>query len=377
MNKLVLAPDSFKGTMSAVTICKLMREVIISHYPNAEVISVPIADGGEGSVEAFVTAQNGRYVNCKVNDPHWNEISATYGLLPDETAIIEVAAAIGLPLVYETHDVGAATTFGVGQLIEDAISKGCKNIIIGLGGSSTNDGGTGTAAALGVKFFNKNGEAFIPVGQTLDQIVHIDVSQINPEVKTCKFVSMCDVDNPFFGIKGAAYVYGPQKGANEEMVKLLDSGLHHLADVIKSDLGLEVQNIPGAGAAGGMGGGLMAFLGSELQKGIEVVLDLVKFDEVLENTDFVFTGEGRLDSQSLDGKAVIGVSHRAKMKGIPVIAIVGDIGNNILNIYDEGITGIFSINRVAIPYQQSKKRAAEDLVLTVDNLMRLFKRLEL
>jgi glycerate kinase len=188
---------------------------------------------------------------------------------------------------------------------------------------------------------------------------------------------MCDVDNPFFGIKGAAYVYGPQKGANEEMVKLLDSGLHHLADVIKSDLGLEVQNIPGTGAAGGMGGGLMAFLGSELQKGIEVVLDLVKFDEVLENTDFVFTGEGRLDSQSLDGKAVIGVSHRAKMKGIPVIAIVGDIGNNILNIYDEGITGIFSINRVAIPYQQSKKRAAEDLVLTVDNLMRLFKRLEL
>jgi len=377
MKKLVLAPDSFKGTMSSATICELMKHAIIAHYPNAEVISLPIADGGEGSVEAFVSALDGSYVTCKVNNPHWEEITATYGLLPDATAIIEVAAAVGLPLVDESHDVGMATTFGVGQLIIDAINRGSKKIIIGLGGSSTNDGGTGAAAACGVKFFDVQGKSFIPVGSTLNQIAHIDVSQIKPELKACKFISMCDVDNPLFGINGAAYVYGPQKGADQETIEFLDAGLHHLSNVIKSDSGIDIQNIPGAGAAGGMGGGMIAFLNSELHQGIEVVLDLVRFNEALENADLVITGEGRLDSQSLDGKAVVGVSHRAKMKNIPVIAIVGDIGNNILNIYEEGISGIFSINRVAMPYQQSKKRAAEDLVLTVDNLMRLFKRLEL
>jgi glycerate kinase len=354
-----------------------MKKAILVHYPDAEVVSLPIADGGEGSVEAFVSALNGNYVNCQVNDPHGKEITASYGLLPDETAIIEVAAAVGLPLVDENHDVGAANTFGVGQLIKDAVAKGCKKIILGLGGSSTNDGGTGAAAACGVQFLDKQGNPFIPVGRTLDQIAHIDTSKIMPEIKACEFIAMCDVDNPLYGKNGAAYIYGPQKGADQEMITLLDNGLHHLSEVVMTDLGIDVQNIPGAGAAGGMGGGMKAFLGSELQQGIEVVLNLVKFSEALENTDLVITGEGKIDSQSLDGKAVIGVSHRAKKKNIPVIAIVGDIGDDILNVYNEGICGIFSINRVAIPYQQSKKRAAEDLVLTVDNLMRLFRRLEL
>lgn len=371
MKKVLLIPDSFKGTMSSSEICTIMEKSIHAYHPSAEVVSIPVADGGEGSVESFLTAVGGEKVQLSVKGPYFEDVQGFYGCLTDNTAVVEMAAAAGLPLVGDNRHAEKTTTYGVGQLIEHAAKAGCKKIIVGLGGSATNDGGAGAAAALGVRFMNAKGQPFIPAGETLCDIASIDVSGLSPALTGVELITMCDIDNPLCGPQGAAAVFGPQKGADEAMVKTLDDNLAHMAAVVKRDLGKDIINLAGAGAAGGMGGGMVAFFGSRLQMGIETVLDTVHFNSLLEGADLVFTGEGKIDFQSLRGKVVIGVARRAKEKGVPVIAVVGDIGDNIEEVYNQGVNAVFSINRVAVPFDEAKKRSKSDLMLTMDNLMRL------
>lgn len=376
MKKFLLIPDSFKGTMSSREICDIMSGIIKTHYPEAETISIPVADGGEGSVDAFLTAIGGERVSLTVKGPYMEEISSFYGIIEGgKTAVIEMAAAAGLPLVGQRLHAEQTTTYGVGQLIADAIGRGVKKIIVGLGGSATNDFGAGAAAALGVRFLNSRGESFVPVGQTLSQVAEIKMDQLLPGVREAEIITMCDIDNPLYGPTGAAYVFGPQKGADPDMVVYLDKQLQAISQVVRRDLSIDVSALPGAGAAGGMGGGMAAFLGSRLQMGIETVLDTVRFDSLLEDADMVLTGEGKIDDQSLRGKVVIGIAKRTKPKNIPLVAIVGDIGDHVESAYDLGVSAILSINRVAVNFQEAKKRSKDDLALTVDNLMRFLKAL--
>ena len=356
--------------MSSSHIIDIMRDVVLHHDPGCTVVSIPVADGGEGTVDAFLTAVGGERIPLRVQGPWGDDVESFYGILPDGTAVIEMAAAAGLPLAGDRLDPSRTTTYGVGELIVHVARNGSRRIVVGLGGSATNDGGCGAAAACGVRFLDCDGRSFIPVGGTLERIAHIDMSGLDPCVRDSEIIAMCDIDNPFHGPSGAACVFSPQKGADDAMVKRLDAGLVHLASIVRTELGVDLQSIPGSGAAGGMGGGMCAFLHSRLQMGIETVLDVTGFDSLAKDADFIFTGEGRLDSQSLRGKVVVGVAHRAKRLGIPVIAVVGDIGDDIACIYDEGVSGVFSINRVAVPYDEAKARAEKDLALTMDNLMR-------
>ena len=373
MKKAVLIPDSFKGTMTSSEIISIMKERILSYHPDCSIVSIPVADGGEGSVDAFLTALGGKKVHKKTKGP-WNEdIESFYGLLPDGTAVIEMAASAGLPLAGDRKDPSATTTFGVGELILAAARAGAARLVIGLGGSATNDAGCGAAAACGVSFYDKDGNKFIPVGASLDRIAHIDVSTMDASVKSLQITAMCDIDNPFYGPTGAAAVFGPQKGADAAMVQALDAKMKHLAGIIGKELGLKLQDIPGSGAAGGMGGGMKAFFSARMQMGIDAVLDITGFENLAAGADMVFTGEGKIDSQSLRGKVVIGVARKARKLGIPVVAIVGDIGDDIEEAYEEGVSGIFSINRVAVPYKEASARARSDLKLTMDNLLRFMK----
>lgn len=377
MKKILLIPDSFKGTMSSGEICNIMENSIRKTFPSAEIISIPVADGGEGSVDAFLSAVGGEKKFVTVKGPYFEDMEAFYGVIHDgNTAIIEMAACAGLPLVGDNKDPRKTTTYGVGQLVSAALKSGCKKIIMGLGGSATNDAGTGMAVALGVKFINKNGEEFTPVGGTLKEIAHIDISGVDEALRSVEFVTMCDIDNPLYGTTGAAYIFGPQKGATPEIVTELDEGLQHIAKIIETDLSKDVSALKGAGAAGGMGGGMVAFFNSKLQMGIETVLDTVHFDNLINNADMVFSGEGKIDSQSIRGKVVIGVAKRTKAANVPLVAIVGDIGDDIDEAYEKGVSAIFSINRVAVDFKIAKTRAKEDLSLTMDNLMRFIDRIK-
>lgn len=371
MKKVLLIPDSFKGTMSSAEICSIMEERIHTYYPSAEVVSIPVADGGEGSVDSFLSAMNGEKVWVKVKGPYMEEVQAFYGLVDNgETAVIEMAACAGLPLVGDNLHAEKTTTYGVGQLMEDAVKRGCKKLIVGLGGSATNDLGTGAAAALGIRFLDADGSCFVPVGESLSKIHKIDASGLLPELKQVEIITMCDIDNPLYGENGAAYVFAPQKGADPAMVEYLDGQLRAAAEIIRDQLGADIAQLPGAGAAGGMGGGMVAFFGSRLQMGIETVLDTVEFDHLLKDADMVISGEGKIDFQSLRGKVVIGVARRTKKQNVPLVAVVGDIGDNIEGAYDEGVSAIFSINRVAVPFTEAKQRSQSDMKLTIDNLMR-------
>jgi glycerate kinase len=303
------------------------------------------------------------------------DLDAFYGRISGDTAVVEMAAAAGLPLVGDNRQADRTTTYGVGQLIDHAARSGVRELIVGLGGSATNDGGAGAAAALGVRFLDRAGRPFVPVGATLSEIAAIDTSGLLPELKAMELVTMCDIDNPLCGPQGASAVFGPQKGADAAMVARLDEGLRHLAAIVRRDLAVEILDLPGAGAAGGMGGGMVAFLGSRLEMGIETVLNTVGFNELLRDTDLVLTGEGKIDSQSLRGKVVIGVARRTRKMGVPLLAVVGDIGDQVDGAYDEGVTGIFSINRVAVPFKEAKLRARSDLALTIDNLMRFIRQM--
>lgn len=374
MQNFILVPDSFKGTLSAIEVCNIMKSSIKNLYKDANIISVPVADGGEGTVDAFLYALGGEKKSVWVSDA-FNEqkILAHYAMLKDDIAVIEMAACAGLPLVKNRLEPDKTTTFGVGELIIDAINSGAKKIILGLGGSATNDGGCGMAAALGVKFKDEQDQEFIPTGGTLSQIYKIDMNNIYSKIKDVEFVSMCDVDNPLCGRLGASAVFAPQKGAYEDMVKLLDEGLAHLAKIIKRDLHIEVKDIKGAGAAGGLGAGSIAFLQSKLTKGIDVILDTINFDELVSKADIVFTGEGKFDSQSLHGKVVMGVANRSQKYKTPVIVVTGAIGENIQEAYNKGITAIFSINKEPMEFSKSALKSKENMILTMENILRLLK----
>lgn len=260
MKKVILIPDSFKGTMSSAEICTVMAQAVQEYYPDAQVHSVPVADGGEGSVDSFLQAVGGEKVSVPVKGPYFEEVPAFYGMLPDGVAVIEMAAAAGLPLVGERLHAEQTTTYGVGELMAHALERGCKRLVVGLGGSATNDGGCGAAAALGAVFRNAAGEAFVPVGATLAEVAEIDLSGLHPALASAELVTMCDIDNPLCGPLGAAHVFAPQKGADPAMVELLDAGLAHLADVVERCTGRDIRQLHGAGAAGGMGGGMVAFV---------------------------------------------------------------------------------------------------------------------
>ncbi len=373
MSKWLLVPDSFKGTMSSREVCGIMEEVLRRHLPQAEIVSIPVADGGEGSVDAFLAAMGGRRVELDCTGPDGRTIRGFYGLLPDgETAVVEMAAAAGLPLMEGHLCPEKATTYGVGELIRHALRQGARRIIVGLGGSATNDGGCGCAAALGVRFLDGAGNAFTPVGGTLDQIASISLEGRDPALAGVDVVTMCDIDNPLCGPAGASAVFGPQKGAGPEMVARLDRNLAHLAEVIRRDLGTEILDLPGAGAAGGMGGGMAAFLGSRLQMGIETVLDTVGFDSLLPGASAVLTGEGRIDGQSLRGKVVVGVARRAAGSGVPVIAVVGDIAPGAEAAYGMGVTAMVTTNRRAVPWETARLSAKADLAAAMEDLTRLY-----
>lgn len=374
MQNFILVPDSFKGTLSAIEVCNIMKSSIKNLYKDANIISVPVADGGEGTVDAFLYALGGEKKSVWVSDA-FNEqkILAHYAMLKNDIAVIEMAACAGLPLVKNRLEPDKTTTFGVGELIIDAINSGAKKIILGLGGSATNDGGCGMAAALGVKFKDEQDQEFIPTGGTLSQIYKIDMNNIYSKIKDVEFISMCDVDNPLCGKLGASAVFAPQKGADEDMVKLLDEGLAHLAKIIKRDLHIEVKDIKGAGAAGGLGAGSIAFLQSKLTKGIDVILDTINFDELVSKADIVFTGEGKFDSQSLHGKVVMGVANRSQKYKTPVIVVTGAIGENIQEAYNKGITAIFSINKEPMEFSKSALKSKENMILTMENILRLLK----
>lgn len=363
MNKIMIAPDSFKGTLTATQVCEIMTAAVKDSC-NAEVIAIPIADGGEGTIESF----GAKKVYYNVTGPNGKKIESYFGVV-NGVVVVEMAACAGFTLA-DVKNPEITTTYGVGELISIALNLGHREFIVGLGGSATNDGGTGMAAALGVRFLNNDGNSFIPVGGTLVDIASIDISEINPLVRESKFTVMCDITNPLFGENGAAYVFAPQKGADNTMVERLDIGLRHLSEIIKRDLGTDFSNLAGGGAAGGMGAGMYAFLGGELKSGIDTVLDSVKFNARLNGVDLILSGEGKFDSQSLNGKVVSGIANRIKGIDVPFVVIAGAVDDTV-DFSDAGITAVFSIQRVPLPFDESKLRSEIDLYNTTRNVINI------
>ena len=375
MRKCVVVSDSFKGTLSSMKICSIATESIHRFFPDCQVVNIPVADGGEGTVDSFLNImEDGKKIEIETQNPFMESINAYYALI-ENTAIVEMSSAAGLPLVEGRLNPYNASTYGVGLLIKDAIRKGANRIIIGLGGSATNDGGCGCAAALGVVFKDKDGNSFIPTGDSLDKIQYIDTSASYEFLKKISITAMCDIDNPLYGKTGAAYIFAPQKGADDKMVEFLDYQLVALDKAIKKNLNKHVAQIPGSGAAGGMGAGVVAFLNGTLEPGIDIMLDTVDFDSHIKDADLIITGEGRLDSQSLRGKVISGVASRGKIQNIPVIAIVGDIEEDAYPIYDMGVTSIFSINRKPIPFSEARYNSESFYRATIEDILRLIKRI--
>lgn len=372
MKKCIVISDSFKGTLSSRDICQIAREAISSVFPACEADCIPVADGGEGTVACFEEAIGAVPISVSVRGPYGEPVQAIYGRR-DDRAIVEMAAAAGLPMVGERKNPGQTTTYGVGQLIRHAVEHGCRSVLLGLGGSATIDGGCGAAAALGTRFYRQDGSQFIPLGDTLDQIARIDVSETRRLLEAVTITAMCDVENPLCGPQGAAFIFGPQKGADEAMVRRLDRQLRAFGAVLARQLGFDPAHMAGAGAAGGMGAGCAAFFGAELCSGIEAVLDMVEFDRRLEGAGLVITGEGRMDSQSLHGKVISGVAGRTRPRGIPLVAIVGCIGENAAAAYELGVTAMFSINREAESLAQSGPKSALHYRETLEDVLRLIR----
>lgn len=376
MKKCIVISDSFKGSLSSGEICDIARACFAEVLSDCELTAIPVADGGEGTVDCFHQVCGGELVPVTVQGPFGQDMEAAYLRLDGGRAVIEMASSAGLPLVGDRRDPRITSTYGVGQQIRHAVEQGSTQILLGLGGSCTNDGGCGCAAALGVRFLDRAGQAFVPTGGTLDQIAHIDVSGARQLLQTVKLTAMCDIDNPMHGPTGASYIFGPQKGADPAMVEFLDGQLKALDAVIQRELHRAVADVPGAGAAGAFGAGILAFLDGTLCPGIEAVLDLVDFDGKLKDCDLVITGEGRFDSQSIRGKVVSGVSRRAKRQGVPVAVIAGSVAEDVESVSadpDSGVTAAFSINRQAMDYSESRPFSRRNYRYTLENLLRLMK----
>lgn len=371
MKKCIIIPDSFKGTMCARQVCDVMQAQVKHYFPDCEIHAIPVADGGEGTVDCFLYASDAEKVTADTTGPFGEPLRAYYARIGD-TAVIETASAAGLTLVEGKENPRKTTTYGVGTLIGHAVRNGCRKILIGLGGSCTNDGGVGMARALGTRFYDENGCEFAPDADELMKIRRIDNQQTQKLLSGVTVLAMCDIDNPLCGEAGASYVFAPQKGADPKTVEELDENLKSLSEVIRRSLGVQVEYLPGAGAAGGLGAGCVAFLGGTLKAGIEAVLDLVSFDSLLEDAELVFTGEGRLDSQSLRGKVIMGIAKHAKKKSVPVIAVVGAVADGMEAIYQHGVTAVFSINQAPIAFAQARHKSAENLKRTMDSILRLY-----
>lgn len=324
-HKVVVASDSFKGCLTSMQIAEGVEAGIRKCCPDCQVVKLAVADGGEGTVDALLETMGGRRVSAEVSDPLGRPCMAEYAILNDEvTAVMEMSSASGLTLLkHEERNPLLTSTYGTGQMIADALDRGCRRFLIGIGGSATNDAGMGMLEALGCRFLDEDGNALQGCGESMTRVVTIDMSDLRPEVNESEFIVACDVDSPFHGPEGAAYVYGPQKGATPEMVIRLDAGLRNMADLIAREMGIQVADMPGAGAAGGLGGAFKAFLNAELRKGAEMVLDAIGFDEIIKDADLVITGEGRIDAQTMTGKLPYAVARRAGAQSIPVLAICG------------------------------------------------------
>lgn len=371
MNILIL-PDSFKNCLSSVEVGNALAEGILRVFPNANIEKYPVADGGEGTVEAFVAASNGKLINCKAQDALGRSIDACYGLLPDGTAVIEMAAASGIQLLSSKEKNPLITsTFGTGEIILEALQQGATKIILGLGGSVTNDGGTGMAKALGFRFLNTEGKEISEGGGQLNQLHTIDKTNVSPLVAQATFNIACDVQNPLTGKDGASAVYGPQKGATPDMVALLDDNLAQLANVIQKDLGVNIEHLPGSGAAGGMGAGSVAFLNGQLMPGFDIVTEVLQLKEKIAKTDIVITGEGKIDMQTLQGKTPYSAAQLAKAQDKKVYAFAGFLGEGYRELYNHGFDSIFPIAEGPITLEESISKAAQLLANASERAFRM------
>ncbi len=372
--KIVIAPDGFKGNLSALQVARAIDKGIKRVVPDALTTIKPMADGGEGTVQALVDATGGKLMTTEVTDPLGGRILAHWGLLSDKaTGVIEMAAASGLPLVpTDKRNPLLTTTCGTGELILTALESGCRKLIIGIGGSATNDGGAGMAQALGARLLDSTGADLPFGGAALANLERIDVTNLDSRLADCEVLIASDVTNPLCGTQGASAVYGPQKGATPEMVAQLDTALSHYADVIQRDLGIRVKDMPGAGAAGGLGAGLIVFLKAKVIPGIDIVIQATNLVEHLKDADLVFTGEGRLDSQTAHGKVPTGVAKKAKEFGLPVIAIAGEILDDYHVVYEHGIDAVLSIAPGPISLSQSMAEAERLITDTAERAIRLF-----
>lgn len=370
--KIVIAPDSFKGSLSATQVCDTIAEVAGGVFPDAEIVKLPIADGGEGLVAALVSATGGQIVSQRVSDPLNREITAGYGILPDGTAVIEMAAASGLPLLKDDErNPLLTTTYGTGQLMADALARGCTAFILGLGGSATTDGGLGAAAALGIRFVDRDGHEVPRTGGGLARVAAVDTAELNPRWRKVQVTFACDVDNPLTGPRGSSAVFGPQKGADEEMVATLDQGLAHFNQILGEVTGQDNDNIPGIGAAGGFALPFVALLNAELKPGLDIVLDTLHFDEVIDQADLIITGEGKTDDQSAMGKVLSGVSARGAARSVPVVALSGALGEGFEKLYALGLTAAFSCWQAGRDLTWQLAHAQTNLQRTAQNVLGL------
>jgi len=368
--KIVIAPDSFKESLSALEVAKAIESGFREIFPQAEYVKLPVADGGEGTVEAMVAATGGRVVEVEVTGPLGEPIKAFFGLSGDEKiAFIEMAAASGLESVPQARRNPLKTTsYGTGELIKSALDHGVQHCIIGIGGSATNDGGSGMVQALGAKLLSQDGREIGHGGGELIKLDKIDISGLDKRIKKCRFEVACDVTNPLTGDKGATAIFGPQKGATPEMIEQLDGYLKHYAGVIKRDLGIDVEEVPGAGAAGGMGAALYGFCDAELRQGIEIVTEALGLDALVRDATLVITGEGRIDSQSINGKVPIGVARVAKRYNKPVIAIGGSLTKDVDVVYEHGLDAVFSVLYSVCTLDEALENAADNLRKSARNI---------
>ena len=372
--KIIIAPDSYKESLTAMEVATAIEAGFRQVMPTAEYIKLPMADGGEGTVQSLVDASNGTIIEHPVTGPLGTQVNAFFGLMGDgKTAVIEMAAASGLHLVSpDLRNPMLTTSYGTGELILAALDHGVNHIIIGIGGSATNDGGIGMAQALGVQLLDSNGQALKFGGQALAQLATIDITTVDPRLANIKLEVACDVVIPLCSEKGASQVFGPQKGATPAMVATLDQHLAHYAAIIKQDLGVDIKNTAGAGAAGGMGAALLGLFNAQLRSGIEIVIDAVNLGDIVQDADLVITGEGRIDSQTIHGKTPIGVARTAKQYHKPVIGIAGCLSQDCGVVYDHGIDAVFSVVPAAMSLEQAFSNAAINVELTARNVAAMY-----
>lgn len=376
--KILLAPDSFKGSMSSIEVIDCIEEVAKVHFDPIEIIKVPIADGGEGTIEALVTVKNGEYKQVEVKGPLGETVKAKYGVITERdgisTAVIEMAQASGLPLIEPAkRNPLLTTTYGTGEIIKAALDEGIRDFIIGIGGSATNDGGIGAAQALGIQFLNSEGIDVGLGGKELLKIRDINMDSIDHRIKESKITVICDVINPLTGVYGATSIFGPQKGATEEMLHILEEGMKNYAKVILETLGIDMNKVPGSGAAGGLGAALTGFFKGELKPGIDTILEFIEFDKLLQGVDFVITGEGKIDGQSVYGKVPVGIAKLCKKHRVKVVAITGAMGDGAQDLYRYGIESIMTTINKDMDLHEAMLRAKELLKNSADRMFRFIK----